>query len=293
MFGWLSSSKRAQEPVAPPAAPLPAAVAAPAAPEAPPASALSWLLGAPLPADRPLTAADRAWIAPLDQQLRAATLPPDALPRMPSVIPQLMGMLRQEQPSRSAMVMQLQKDVLLTAEVLRVARSPFYGTQPVETLEAALDRIGTSGLQSAMARLLLKPVFDAHGDGLVAQAAPRLWQHSDYKALMCSDLVGRAGGDRFEGYLAGLLHDSGWLALLRLMERLQMRPEWPLSQALDRALDQRKDRLFGRLTAGWALTPGLSALSRHLADPKQQPANALWPLLQAADRSATADLARG
>jgi HDOD domain len=267
------------------------AAAAPA-PEPTPDSALTWLLGVAAPEQRQLTAADRAWIAPLDNQLRATELPADVLPRMPSVIPQLMGMLRQEQPSRSAMVLQMQKDVLLTAEVLRVARSPFYGSQPVETLESALDRIGTSGLQSAMSRLLLKPVFDAQGDGLLAQAAPRLWQHSDYKALMCSDLVGRSGGDRFEGYLAGLLHDSGWLALLRLMERLQMRPQWPLSQAMDRALDQRKDRLFGRLTAGWALTPGLSALSRHLADPRQ-PCPALWPLLQAADRSATADLARG
>jgi hypothetical protein len=285
MFAWLPTLRRAPAPAAPAPAETPAAQ--PVAP-----SALAWLLGTPPPADKPADEAERAWIAPLDRALRAASLPADLLPCMPSVLPQLLGLLRQEQPSRSAMVMQVQKDVLLTAEVLRMARSPFYGAQPVQTLAAALDRIGTSGLQSAMARLLLKPVFDAQRDGLLATAAPRLWQHSDYKALMCSELVAQAGGDRFEGYLAGLLHDSGWLALLRLLDRLHLRPPWPPSAALDHALDRRKDRLFGRLTAGWALTPGLTALSAHLADPRQ-PVPALLAPLQAADRSATTDLARG
>lgn len=285
MFGWISSLRRAPAPAAP-------APPAPSVAEPPVPSAFSWLLAAPAPVDRPLSDEERAWVRPLDQQLLAGALPADVLPRMPSVIPQLLGLLRQEHPSRGAMVQQVQKDVLLMTEVLRIARSPFYGAQPVETLESALDRIGTSGLQSAMARLLLKPVFDAQSDGLLAQAAPRLWQHSDYKALLCSELVANEGGDRFEGYLAGLLHDAGWLALLRLMDRLALKPAWPLSLALDAALDRRKDRLFGRLTAGWDLTPGLSLLSRHLADPRSAPSPLLEPLRQA-DCAATADLSGG
>lgn len=285
MFAWLPSLRRTPPPASP-------AVPAPPAVEPPAPCAFGWLLGASAPVNRPVSDAERAWLLPLDRQLAAGALPADVLPRMPSVIPQLLGLLRQAQPSRSAMVQQVRKDVLLTSEVLRMARSAFYGTQPVETLETALDRIGTSGLQSAMARLLLKPVFDGQGDGLLAQAAPRLWQHSDYKALLCADLVARDGGDRFEGYLAGLLHDAGWLALLRLLDRLGQRPDWPLSLALDAALDRRKDRLFGRLTQGWDLTPGLTALSRHLADP-QAPASPLWEPLQRADRMATAALARG
>lgn len=285
MFAWLPSLRRA---------PAPAAPASPQPPVAEPAahSALGGLLAAPAPVERPVSEAERQWLLPLDRQLAAASLPADLLPRMPSVIPQLMALLRQADPSRGAMVQQVQKDALLTAEVLRLARSPFYGAQPVETLASALDRIGTRGLQSAMARLLLKPVFDSHGHGLLPQAAPRLWQHSDHKALTCADLVVRQGGDRFEGYLAGLLHDTGWLALLRLMDRLALEPAWPLSLALDAALDRRKDRLFGRLTASWNLTPGLTALSRQLADPRA-PASPLWAPLQLADRRATADLARG
>ncbi len=194
MFGWWSSLRQtpAKAAGAPPVvAPTPTPHAATHE-----ASALAWLLDGPAPHPGPLTAEERALLQPLDEQLKAARLPPDLLPRAPAVIPQLLGLLRQEHPARSAMVQQVLKDMLLTAEVLRLARSPFYGAQPVDSLEAALDRIGTAGLQSAMARVLLKPVFQAQTGGLVALVAPRLWQHAEYKSMLCAELVAQRGGDR-------------------------------------------------------------------------------------------------
>jgi HD-like signal output (HDOD) protein len=288
MFGWLSSLRRAPMPAAATAAPaaVPAALLAP--------SALAYLLDGPPPQPGPLTDAERELLRPLDRQLTATTLPADLLPRAPAVIPQLLGLLRQEQPSRAAMVQQVLKDMLLTAEVLRLARSPFYGAQPVDRLEAALDRIGTAGLQSAMARVLLKPVFQARAGGLVAQAAPRLWAHAEYKSMLCAELVAQDGGDRFEGLLAGLLHDTGWMALLRVMERTRVLPVLPVSLALDAALDRRKDRLFGRLTADWDLTPALTSLSRQLRGTApgacQEVDLRLVTALREADRHCTADL---
>lgn len=287
MFGWWKSRRQtpAQVAAVPPAE-------APARPQpAHEASALAWLLDGPPPQPGPLTAEERALLQPLDEQLKAARLPPDLLPRAPAVIPQLLGLLRQEQPPRSAMVQQVLKDMLLTAEVLRLARSPFYGTQPVDSLEAALDRIGTAGLQSAMARVLLKPVFQAQTGGLVAVVAPRLWQHAEYKSMLCAELVAQRGGDRFEGLLAGLLHDTGWLALMRLMDRSKVRPALPISAAFDMALDRRKDRLFGRLTADWDLTPALTSLSRHLRGHADGEGDTrLVTALRDADRHCTADL---
>lgn len=289
MFSWFSSLRRAPAAVA--AVPAFAPEAGAAAVEQPEPSALAYLLEGPPPRVGPLTETERALLQPLDRQLTASTLPPDLLPRAPAVIPQLLGLLRQAQPSRAAMVQQVLKDMLLTAEVLRLARSPFYGSQPVETLEAALDRIGTAGLQTAMARVLLKPVFHAQSGGLVAMAAPRLWQHAEYKSLLCAELVAQNGGDRFEGLLAGLLHDTGWLALLRLLDRIGMTPRLPLSLALDAALDRRKDRLFGRLTADWDLTPALTSLSRQLRGRGPQPVDHPLALaLRTADRHCTADL---
>lgn len=300
MLAWLSSLRRSpSRPAAAraAAAPLPVpergpgrvyadadiAVAAPAPLPAP--SSFAWLLEGPPPhAGRP-TADERALLGSIDDALAAPALPADLLPRAPSVVPQLMALLRQAQPSRAEMARHVLKDTVLTAEVLRLACSPFYGARAVDSLEAALDRVGTLGLQSAMSRVLLKPVFQAPPGSLSARAAPRLWLHAEHKSLHCAELFAREGGDRFEGFLAGLLHDTGWLALLRLLDRRQLAPALPTSLALDQALDRRKDMLFGRLTADWDLTPALTALSRHLGRSRRdaQSAPPLASALRAAD----------
>lgn len=294
MLGWFSTRRAA------PPAPDHGAMAAPPVPmavtassiDAPAPSTLSWLLDGPPPLQAAPQPHERALLQGLDLQLAAPRLPADLLPRAAAVIPQLLALMRQEAPARSAMVQQVLKDLVLTAEVLRLARSPFYGAQPVDTLEAALDRIGTAGLHSAMARVLLKPVFQAQGDGLTARAAPRLWQRAEFKSLLCADLVAQSGGDRFEGYLAGLLHDTGWLALLRLIDRARLHPELPLSRALDAALDRRKDRLFGRLVADWDLSPALTSLARQMqATPVDAVALPLAEALRTADRTSTVELA--
>lgn len=296
MLAWLSSLRRApQRPPVATTTPLPgpasALVPADIAPVSAP-SALSWLLDGPTPHEEQPTPMERQLLRSLDRQLDAPALSGDLLPRAPSVIPQLIALLRQAQPPRAAMVQQVLKDMLLTAEVLRLARSPYYGSLPVETLEAALDRIGTVGLQSAMSRVLVKPVYHATSGSLMARAAPRLWLHAEHKAMICAELVARDGGDRFEGFLAGLMHDTGWLALLRLLDRQQLTPSLPSSLAFDAALDARKDRLFGRLTAEWDLTSALTALSRHLSE-GQGNTNPppLASALHAADRRCTAELA--
>lgn len=306
MLGWFSSRRNAAPAAAPaavaamPAAgrPMPPGEAAtadgPSGPTDPTAvsSTLSWLLDGPPPVPAPPSDAERQWLGSLDRLLAVPRLPADLLPRAAAVIPQLLGLMRQESPSRAAMAQQVTKDLLLTAEVLRMARSPFYGSQPVETIDAALDRIGTAGLHSAMARVLLKPVFQPQGGGLAARAAPRLWQRSEQKSQCCADLVAREGGDRFEGYLAGLLHDTGWLALLRLIDRTEHAPELPLSRVLDLSLERRKDRLFGRLVADWDLSPALTALAQQLqSTPMPRLALPLAAALVAADQRCVADAA--
>jgi HD-like signal output (HDOD) protein len=300
MFGWLSSRRNAPATPAPAvmaAAPVPVAEPAPSLPAAPEAAALStlsWLLDGPPPLQTPPGAHEKLLLQGLDHQLATSRLSVDLLPRAAAVIPQLLALMRQEAPQRSAIVQQVLKDLLLTAEVLRVARSPFYGAQPVDTIETALDRIGTTGLHAAMARVLLKPVFQAQGESLTARAAPRLWQRAEYKSMLCADLMARDGGDRFEGFLAGLLHDTGWLALLRLIDRAGLHPELPLSRALDLALDRRKDRLFGRLVAEWDLSPALTTLAKQMqAAPMSSVALPLAEALRTADRTSTLDLSTG
>lgn len=289
-------------PAAAPAVAAQAAAAAGTADEPPQLDApplFAWLLGvSPAPYDSGPEAAAQALLASLDRRLGAPALPPDLLPRAANVIPQLLALMRRGSAARQDMVAQVLKDPQLTAEVLRLARSPAYGATAVDTLESALDRIGTSGLEAATARLLLRPVFASNGNGALGQACARIAALSESKSLLCAQLAQQASGDRLDGLLAGLLHDTGTLGLLRLADRsgyttaLAAGLAGSGAQGLEQSLLMRRDRLFGRLVAGWDLTPTLTALAGHLGAPLPDSSPPLARALLMADRCARVDLAR-
>jgi hypothetical protein len=254
-----------------------------------PESNLAWLLGAqpPVTSAAPTTA-EASLLRRLDAQLAAAELPPNLLPRAPAVVPQLLALLRREQqPARHEVARQVAKDVLLTAEVLRTARSAAHGLRPVERLEDALDRIGEDGLRQATARVLVKPVFQAPAGGVIARAAPRIWLYAEIKSTVCAELAPEPAL-KMDAFLAGLMHDTGWIALLRLIERAGAALPRAWSSACDAALASAKDRLFGRLTADWALSPGLTELAQAMA--RNAGTGTLAPLVQQADRLCLAHL---
>jgi len=269
----------------------PAASAEPAPlADAPPL--LAWLLGTRGEASGQLSDGERHLLAALDRSIHATALPADLLPRAAGVVPQLLALLRRDGLSREAMVEQVVKDMQLTAEVLRLARSPAYGALPIDTLQAAIDRIGSSGVQAATARVLLKPVFGAGGGGLAARAGDRVWQLAEYKSLLCAQFAREAGGTQLDGFLAGLLHDTGTLALLRLADRSGTALPLPPGPAFEAAFAQRRDSLFGRIAADWDIAPVLTRLAQHLG---AQPLDTGLPLAHAlhlADRCARSELAR-
>jgi HD-like signal output (HDOD) protein len=230
-------------------------------------SNLAWLLDVPAPqAHTALSATESDLLQRLDAQLAPRTLPANLLPRAAAVVPQLLGLLRRDETPRAEVARQVAKDVLLTAEVFRVARSAAYGMRKVERLEGALDRIGDAGLKQAMARVLFKPVFQAPAGGLIATISPRLWLYAEVKSALCAELTDTPE-QRLTAFLAGLMHDTGWIALLRLLERTRRPIPHTFGSSFDSALAQRKDHLFGRLTADWNLTPELTALAQEMMAP--------------------------
>ena len=86
---------------------------------------LFWMLGAPEPvASLLIPDAEVQLLRSLDTLLAARQLPDNLLPRAPAVIPQLLGLLRREQPSRTEVARQVSKDMQLTAEVSACNRPP-------------------------------------------------------------------------------------------------------------------------------------------------------------------------
>ena len=97
------------------------------------------------------------------------------LPRAAALIPQLLAMLRQSDLPVPAIAERLSKDAVLTAEVMRLASSPFYRAQGcVNDLARAISLIGMRGLNTVISRVVLKPIYDAAPGPLSARASARL-----------------------------------------------------------------------------------------------------------------------
>lgn len=288
---WFSKSPPARP------APAPAAAAATAAASAAPRAAvefLPWLLGCGTLQATPLTQPELKAAAALDRVIAQPTLPDDLLPRAASLIPQLLSMLRQTSLPIPALAQHIQKDVALAAEVLRLASSPYYRAQGAVTdLQQAITLIGEAGLQSVIARVVLKPIFETSPGPLSARAGARLWDHSELLAGCTADAAQSAGLPAFDGYLAGLLHDAGWTVALRVIDRAQIELALPPSTDFAVKLTRRAHRLFGLAAQRWNITPGFAALAVDAqAHPLAQSTQPLAVALRQAQAEALVELAQ-
>ena len=264
-----------------PTAPMPLAQAAGTAvleapveetiPEDPPATRnyrfFCWLIGVPANAAArpPAGALLGELLGRVDEIIASETLRAGLLPRAPHVIPQLMKTLRDERYSSADVADRISRDVVLTAEVVRSATSVLArGDDEEIDLARAVQVIGTQGLRRAIANVVLRPIFDAKGSSLSARAATQIWKDADRKARLAAPIAAQYDLDPFDGYLAGLLHNSGWTAVLRAIDNLEdlaIGPAEIAHLAVVPEVIRRRDALFGALVGPWKL----GALMEELA----------------------------
>jgi HD-like signal output (HDOD) protein len=276
-------------PIAPaaaaPTAPAPLAPAAASAvverpveetvPEEPPATRnlrfFCWLIGAqPNAAARPPAGAlIGELLGRVDEIIASETLRAGLLPRAPHVVPQLMKTLRDERYSSADVADRISRDAVLTAEVVRSATSVLARGDDGEEIDLAraVQVIGTQGLRRAIANVVLRPIFDAKGSSLSARAATQIWKDADRKARLAAAFAGHAGLDPFDGYLAGLLHNSGWTAVLRAIDNLEDLAIGVAEVAHPEVVPQiirRRDALFGALVGPWKLGALIESLAAEV-----------------------------
>lgn len=275
------------------AAAMPPVVGASTA-EAPPvadpqAPFFEWLLDLRPTLEVPLLPHEHRLLARLDRLITADSAGAELLPRAPAVIPQLMNSLRDTAQSAHALADRIAKDPNLVAEVIRLANSALMrAAEPVGDLPEAVQRLGTIGVRRAIAKVVLKPIFDAPPDSFSGRAAPKLWLHSEAQADECMRLATAAGLDPFEGYLAGLMHDIGWTASLRALDKVGgSKQPTEFSLAFVQAFEARRDKFFAMLVIPWQLTDSLTALAAELQENGLAAARSeLAQALRAADRHA-------
>jgi hypothetical protein len=220
--------------------------------------------------DDPTAAVVGPLLERLDAVIASDALRANLLPRAPHVVPQLMKTLRDESYSSVDVASRISRDVVLSAEVIRSATSVYRAKEDEEgeiDLARAVAIIGTAGLRRAIASVVLRPIFEAGGDTLSAKAAVKIWRDADRKARLGAAMATIVSLDPFDGYLAGLLHNSGWTALLRAIDGV----DDLIFAAADLAhpavvpqLLRRRDALFGAIVGPWNLSPGIDALAAEV-----------------------------
>ena len=134
------------------------------------------------------------------------------LSSLPQTLAEVLRVTRDENSSAQDLAEVIMRDPALTAKLLRVVNSPFYGmSREITTLSQA---VVTLGIRAVSALALSTSVYDMTGKWHSSIDRIRFWRHS-LEVAIASRLV--ADAIRYprpeEAFVSGLLHDLGLLIL--------------------------------------------------------------------------------
>lgn len=148
--------------------------------------------------------------------MNAAELVQDVkrLVSLPEVCTRIHEMLEDEESSASDIGKVISKDVDLTARLLKVVNSSFYGyPAKVDTVERAVTIVGTSELFVLVLATSAVTLFKDIPGTLLNMAT--FWRHSVYCGVVARLLAERCNVLHSERlFIVGLLHDIGRLVIL-------------------------------------------------------------------------------
>ena len=132
------------------------------------------------------------------------------LPMIPRVVQRLIAALRDPDVDSRKIGEALSQDPVLSAKVLRLANSSFFGGQrSMASIDAAIAMIGTQALN----RLIVACGVSASFKDIPGIDLPTFWRDALVAATAANKLAPRLGADAEEAYVCGLLHATGHLIL--------------------------------------------------------------------------------
>lgn len=224
---------------------------------------------------QPLTALQRPLLDEVIQRVRELEMDHLALPRLPTVIPRLLHVMRDPDASLKECIDIVRKDPAIAAQVLRQANSAFYNSSGNEItgLDRAVAALGINGLRSLLAASVMQPVMHIRS-AVYREFGRHLWEHS-LGCAVCAELIAApAGADRFKAYLVGLIHDVGALVTFSQVAEVVAPHEGggePSPAVFVSTLKQESAELSYRIARHWQLPEDLvEALHEQIGDAEPQ-----------------------
>lgn len=140
-----------------------------------------------------------------------------SLPPLPDIVLKLQERLRDPEVSLSELSTLVMKDPAFTADILRIANSPFYGlSRPTSSLTQCFLILGLRNIQTLALAFGIKRAFPSR-----SFKERLMWRHSVSTALFTHLLTREIKGvPREELFIYGLLHDIGKTVLLQSLPEL-------------------------------------------------------------------------
>lgn len=197
-------------------------------------------------------------------------------PRRPSLLPQLIRAVNDDDAPRRELAAIIRRDPSLVGNLLEMANSSFYRVteRPVESIDRAVVLLGSEGIRSLIAAAALQPIFRAAGE-LFPRFAQTVWEHawrSANAAVVHAAMVEKA--DAFAAELLSLVWGLADVVLFRAtLERYgkvasgrRLRPDAAVIAAL---LDSQSAHVASRIGTSWELSAGSLAALAQQADPAE------------------------
>jgi len=136
------------------------------------------------------------------------------LPALPKAACHIMAVIEDPQTTATKLEKALAMDQALTAKVLRIANSPFYGAvREITTVSEAIVRLGFVAIRNWTLVTAARSVFLAPGAGMLYQ---KIWRQSVMSAMagqLVAQATGKANPDMV--FIGGLMQNIGQLVLAR------------------------------------------------------------------------------
>ncbi len=213
-------------------------------------------LGAPAPA------AYEALASQARAVLETVATEPRYAPRRPLLLPQLLKAMRDDDISRSDLAKIITRDPALAGSLLKLANSAFYrvSEKPVESIDRAVALLGTDGIRSLVAAVLVQPVFQ-----LSKQQFPHfpeaVWEHT-FRSATAAEVHAAVveHTDPFAAQLLGLTMGLGSIVVFRVaLDRYAARAgSKPDAAVIAMLLDEQAAPVASRIAKSWELSDRIS-----------------------------------
>ena len=204
----------------------------------------------------------------------------DYLPPMPHNVTALIKLLNRTDIDVDQVVALVEYDPALTAQVIRLCNSAYFGGAPAADLHEATGRVGYYEILQLVVALSTASMMCPQQKGYGIEVG-ELWKHSVTTAIVGKFVAADRGADAAVVFTACMLHDLGKVALSRSLEAKYddvvaetKRCQSPMLMVEQKLLGFDHAQVGGRLLERWNFPPELVQAVRFHHDPAAAPEHA-------------------